>query len=1650
MSSQPIDYTALAKQAGAVASEPAKTDYAALAKQAGAVSSTPAPKSFGQELLDEAVINPAKQVASGFTAASATANRLTANTAHILDALHGVVSKASNLPKTGVFKAIEDWARENQHQQEETAQDLSGGRQDLASQIYRGTTQGVAEAPQYIIAGKVLGPTGGMAALGGLRESDKGWWEALKSAAEGAAMGQALEVMGPAKRWVRLAGAAAMTYAQARLQGADNTSALAQATTMGLMSAHGEPAQPGKSLAKPSEPLKEPAIVRPVRAAGRLAGSGVRKAGGAIADAIPPVPSSLNPVQQDAVDMLRANRVPVSAGTATGNRYLKSVEALTKNSPLGSAQAAEFARGTEQGLTRVAGELANQTHPEPATPESAGRAPSKEINARIADIDALEDEAYSTAWQGRDDPRHTYELPIRTRQEAVLDDEGKPTGRMSTVPVMAKVNMPVDVTGIKEDLKSVWDDMQWMPASDRASSAGYQAVKNILEGDDYIPAWQAERGLSGLKTMARVENPHLRNTSQGIAAGIIKDLQNGINDAVALTGDEAIRGLQRGRSLHANKMELGEIEKQLRDEPVQAFNQLTWAHDSGIDFLRKIADNAPQSLPKIGRAFVQQLIDKATAEGGFGRAQSIFAQWDNLGDQTKALLYPNADLRTALDRFFLGAKMVAENPNPSGTALVEAAKSVNPLRWAAGYVGGKILFTPEGINRLTRNLESLPRAGGTPPAGTPPPAPRGPEPGGQPPIPPQNPLAAAAAASQAARRDFVNRAKRGSEGNGTAGSGSTSGPEPVPAVPPANETPAPSRAPEPGAPAPSPTAEAAGTPPEPAMTTVLVPGSDKAYGAAYTVRELEDVAPSHMGATFSPNPRYGLRNDRDYSAPENQRKVVEWSTPAQFDPRYHVTDNPDATNGPAVTDADGNVIGGNGRVMILQRVYNSNPKGAQAYRDLLVQKAAQFGLDPAEIGRMRQPVLVREIPASEGLEAEAKQRAVTAFNKRGTAELKPSEKALADSRGVSEGTLDEIATRLEAKGQDATLADVLEGPPGTDILAKLIDDGVISPQESAAYAHNGVLTSDAKARIEKLMLGRFFDDPQMLDRTPASVRLKLERLAAPLAKVEGDAAWSLSGHLRDALSLLQEADAHDARNLDDFIKQRGLFGEQEYSREAIELAHKLRVATSLDLAKAARQYAEDARFAAQGPGLFQEPLTPRQAFESAFGSARAGGVYEKLQTTADDAMQRIRDRGTFSGTKLNAAVPVEDLADMAIWGAAKIAQGTITFGRWSKEMIADAGAQIKPHLARLYKEAQAIYARHVDATAQSLPKTKLLLTLYKRGEHGRDWYKSTHAELERMFGPDVEMMEKFLAATSPANTVAGNVVAALKAYRQWRSGQPFEGFLPVHKNGLVAAAAGQDFGGLKVRSFLANLKGDPEAVTVDRWVRRAFGFKKDTITDAQYKFMDYTLTQIAKRNGMEPRQLQAALWTAMKAADEGGSRSTSLPFEALLPKKIAEDPAMQALIRRGSESAQRKAAVGEKKAALPAIAESIDPEKIGVALKQLGFLKHVKVRPEKFNPLYGSKVASISASTKINSLGNPETIPGGNATGIAVGVIGGKWLKIWEVNSSPKGSGEKMVKAVLDAIPKGTDIKLTDWSNGFWDHMADKYPDFNWSNRQRE
>lgn len=973
------------------------------------------------------------------------------------------------------------------------------------------------------------------------------------------------------------------------------------------------------------------------------------------------VRSSLNPVQQAAIDFLRANDVPLGVGDITGSQFFKNAGAAVGSRPLASKIVKEARNATEAGLQRLSGQLADEAYPYAANPESAGDAIRNSMEEQIAYHKGVEDEAYGDAWKHADNPAFAEEVPVRTEQRPIYDATGRATGKTETVPVMEKVQMPVDVRGIKAQLGPIWEQMSWMPAADQNTSAGYAAAKKILSGPDFIPAQAAEQGLGGLKDMARAPNANLRNTAQGLAAGIVPDLQKGIDAAVAKTGPDALKGLQDGRATHASKMELADVLDNLRKEPVQAFRQATWADDTGIGYLRRIADLAPDALPKVGRGFLTQLFDAATNDGGFSRAKQLANSWDKLGPQTRKLLYPNPGLRGSLDNFFRGAKMIAESPNPSGTALVEnTTRAIDMGLGSAGmtlagmalghpFVGGgslaavggyllggraiaKLLYSPWGVRLLTEGLkpEGAPaaalrasqilRIAGDDDVTPIPPGGGG---GGNP------PSAAPAGGSGAAAEEIPSGGGGGaSNANSGASAGADGGRAAV------------SQAAGAGA--------SAGN-----STSIPVPGSTQSYGARYAVRELKDIQTSHNGLTFSPNGKYELVNDRDYTRPENQAKVFNGATPAAFDPRYLISDNPDASNGPPVIDSNGNVMGGNGRGMILQRVYYNNPTGAQAYRDLLISRAPNFGLDADQIRGMKQPVLVREIQDEElAGGAQAKQNAVTNFNAKPTAEMRPAEKAIADSRRVSQGTLDDIGERLDAKGQDATLADVLEDRGGADVLQHMIDDGAISPQEAAAYVSNGKLTPAGKSRISQSLLGRFFHDPAQIDRTAPSVRNKLERIAAPLTKAEAFAGWNLTPHVQAALDLLEEARSRGSANLDDVVKQSGLFGEQRFTPQAITLAKAMQSMTPVQLTKAVRLYAQDAKFASEGSGLFGDPPTAQEAFEAAFKQELGphGPVYRQFQGKPEDAIAWLKEQknGEAIGALHHPAVGDIDL----LWGKA--------------------------------------------------------------------------------------------------------------------------------------------------------------------------------------------------------------------------------------------------------------------------------------------------------------------------------------------------------------------------------------------------------------
>jgi len=418
-------------------------------------------------------------------------------------------------------------------------------------------------------------------------------------------------------------------------------------------------------------------------------------------------------------------------------------------------------------------------------------------------------------------------------------------------------------------------------------------------------------------------------------------------------------------------------------------------------------------------------------------------------------------------------------------------------------------------------------------------------------------------------------------------------------------------------------------------TQVLVPGQNIKFSATYAVRELSDVYPSHIGSTFQPTPGYESVNERNYEDPANRETVILNSSRELFNPAFLITDNPDATNGPPVIDQNGNVLGGNSRTMTLQRVYASHPQGAAAYKQLLKLKASQYGIDPESIDQFRQPIFLRQLSADSLLRnPKLQQDVIRATNVSAVGELTAAERARADAGQLSPESAEYLGGLLEQSGEDATIAQVLDKVAGVEVVERLVKDGVFSVQEKRKLidSKNKVVTAAAKERISQLLVGRFFRDSDQFQRTPPSIRNKLERIAAPLLKIDNQPGWDLIPEFREAVDLLEAARSRGIKNLGDLVAQQSMFPGAEpegYTPRVVKLAEALQSLNPNKLVKKIREYVSD-----RTPTMFRE-AGPAEAFRDSFenlmsdtrGSATIRAATLGLIEPNPDPVRKSREPG---------------------------------------------------------------------------------------------------------------------------------------------------------------------------------------------------------------------------------------------------------------------------------------------------------------------------------------------------------------------------------------------------------------------------------------
>jgi len=154
---------------------------------------------------------------------------------------------------------------------------------------------------------------------------------------------------------------------------------------------------------------------------------------------------------------------------------------------------------------------------------------------------------------------------------------------------------------------------------------------------------------------------------------------------------------------------------------------------------------------------------------------------------------------------------------------------------------------------------------------------------------------------------------------------------------------------------------------------------------------------------------------------------------------------------------------------------------------------------------------------------------------------------------------------------------------------------------------------------------------------------------------------------------------------------------------------------------------------------------------------------------------------------------------------------------------------------------------------------------------GSAWYRRSRVvarSLARANGVHLSVAAGVLAAISPRLRWSSNVACADALL----AGRPVTGVFSANLRKADRILAGERpmsvLGGDKVRAFYRAIMGDPNAVVLDVWMMRAAGWAKASLTPSEYANLADALTAAAVREGVDPADFQAVVWTHVRGGGE--------------------------------------------------------------------------------------------------------------------------------------------------------------------------------------
>lgn len=162
------------------------------------------------------------------------------------------------------------------------------------------------------------------------------------------------------------------------------------------------------------------------------------------------------------------------------------------------------------------------------------------------------------------------------------------------------------------------------------------------------------------------------------------------------------------------------------------------------------------------------------------------------------------------------------------------------------------------------------------------------------------------------------------------------------------------------------------------------------------------------------------------------------------------------------------------------------------------------------------------------------------------------------------------------------------------------------------------------------------------------------------------------------------------------------------------------------------------------------------------------------------------------------------------------------------------------------------------------------------GMNDLNWYADCKQLFIRHFGIEqLTLVTKLFAATSINSSLRSNITLFRKALYEIQHDKPFSNYLPVMLTNLEYVREGKELSGRKIKSFASAMAGDPDAVVVDIWLLRAFGFltkgaeRSRGASNKEYTLIENYCRTLAKEMGINACQISSMIWAGIRIKTNG-------------------------------------------------------------------------------------------------------------------------------------------------------------------------------------